>query len=66
MKLSNKILLGFFGGGMIYMLLAFTEIRLKGDDSNACYYKHLRMPRLTSIMDELIQSRSTWISLMLH
>lgn len=32
MKLSNKILIGFFGGGMIYMLMAFTEIRFRGDD----------------------------------
>ncbi|MEO9481918.1 MAG: hypothetical protein ABJG47_00640 [Ekhidna sp.] len=32
MKLSNKLLIGFFGGAMVYMLLAFTEVRLRGDD----------------------------------
>ncbi|MTI38312.1 hypothetical protein, partial [Fulvivirga lutimaris] len=31
MKLSNKILIGFFGFAFIYMTAAFTEIRLKGD-----------------------------------
>ncbi len=31
MKLSNKILIGFFGFIFIYMTAAFTEIRLKGD-----------------------------------
>ncbi|MEQ9405663.1 MAG: hypothetical protein RIM99_18885 [Cyclobacteriaceae bacterium] len=32
MKLSNKLLIGFFGGAMIYMLMAFAEVRLRGDD----------------------------------
>lgn len=32
MKLSNKLLIGFFGGVLVYMLSAFTEVRLKGDD----------------------------------
>lgn len=31
MKLSNKILIGFFGLILLYMTVAFTEIRLKGD-----------------------------------
>lgn len=31
MKLSNKILLGFFSFILIYMIAAFTEVRLKGD-----------------------------------
>lgn len=31
MKLSNKILIGFFGGTLVYMIMAFTEVRLKGD-----------------------------------
>jgi hypothetical protein len=31
MKLSNKILIGFFGLIFIYMTAAFTEIRFKGD-----------------------------------
>lgn len=31
MKLSNRILIGFFGFIFIYMTAAFTEIRLKGD-----------------------------------
>ena len=31
MKLSNKILIGFFGFVFIYMIAAFTEIRFKGD-----------------------------------
>jgi len=31
MKLSNKILIGFFGFIFIYMTAAFTEIRFKGD-----------------------------------
>lgn len=40
MKISNKILIGFFGFIFIYMTAAFTEIRLRGDlyhmdDSNA-------------------------------
>ena len=40
MKLSNKILIGFFGFCFLYMVVAFTEMRLKGDlnrldDSNS-------------------------------
>lgn len=40
MKLSNKILIGFFGFIFIYMTAAFTEIRLRGtpnfiDNSNS-------------------------------
>lgn len=31
MKLSNKILIGFFGFIFFYMTAAFTEMRLKGD-----------------------------------
>ncbi|MEO1096186.1 MAG: hypothetical protein AAFX57_00340 [Bacteroidota bacterium] len=31
MKLSNKILIGFFGFIFIYMTAAFTEMRFKGD-----------------------------------
>jgi len=31
MKLSDKVLLTFFGGITVYMIAAFTEIRLKGD-----------------------------------
>lgn len=31
MKLSNKILIGFFGFVFLYMIAAFTEVRLKGD-----------------------------------
>ncbi|TRX60229.1 hypothetical protein FNH22_09280 [Fulvivirga sp. M361] len=31
MKLSNKILIGFFGFVLLYMLLAFTEVRFRGD-----------------------------------
>ena len=31
MKLSDKILIGFFGAITIYMFAAFTEMRLKGD-----------------------------------
>ncbi len=31
MKLSNKVLIGFFGFILVYMLAAFTEVRLKGD-----------------------------------
>ncbi len=31
MKLSDKVLIGFFGFILLYMLVAFTEIRLKGD-----------------------------------
>lgn len=31
MTLSNKILIGFFGFILIYTLMAFTEIRVKGD-----------------------------------
>lgn len=31
MKLSNKVLIGFFGLLMVYMIAAFTEIRFKGD-----------------------------------
>lgn len=31
MKLSNKILIGFFGFAFLYMIAAFTEIRFKGD-----------------------------------
>ncbi|MEO1053777.1 MAG: hypothetical protein AAFX87_24280 [Bacteroidota bacterium] len=31
MKLSNKVLIGFFGLVLLYMLAAFAEIRLKGD-----------------------------------
>tara|TARA_R110000744_G_scaffold244339_1_gene361210 strand:+ start:752 stop:1447 length:696 start_codon:yes stop_codon:yes gene_type:complete len=30
MKLSNKILIGFFGFILIYMMAAFTEIRVRG------------------------------------
>ncbi|UII19422.1 hypothetical protein [Fulvivirga ligni] len=30
MKLSNKILIGFFGFILVYMIVAFTEIRLNG------------------------------------
>ncbi len=40
MKLSNKVLIGFFGFIFVYMIVAFTEIRFKGDlnrfnDSNS-------------------------------
>ncbi|SMG48147.1 hypothetical protein SAMN05661096_03427 [Marivirga sericea] len=40
MKLSNKILIGLFGFLFLYMIVAFTEMRLKGDlnrldDSNS-------------------------------
>ncbi|MFT4740264.1 MAG: hypothetical protein ACJAT1_001153 [Marivirga sp.] len=40
MKLSNKILIGFFGCTFLYMTAAFTELRFKGDihrfvDSNS-------------------------------
>src|SRR5688572_19543448 len=40
MKLSNKILIGFFGFIFIYLTAAFTEVRLKGtpnviDDTNS-------------------------------
>lgn len=40
MKLSNKILIGFFGFIFFYMIVAFTEIRFRGDlnrfnDSNS-------------------------------
>jgi len=40
MKLSNKILIGLFGFLFLYMFVAFTEMRLKGDlnrldDSNS-------------------------------
>ncbi|PTB97453.1 hypothetical protein C9994_02735 [Marivirga lumbricoides] len=40
MKLSNKVLIGFFGLILVYMIAAFTEIRLNGDlnrfdDSNS-------------------------------
>jgi len=40
MQLSNKILIGFFGFLFLYMIVAFTEMRLKGDlnrldDSNS-------------------------------
>lgn len=31
MQLSNKILIGFFGLAFLYMIVAFTEMRLKGD-----------------------------------
>jgi hypothetical protein len=31
MKLSNKILIGFFSFIFLYMIVAFTEMRLKGD-----------------------------------
>ncbi|WKV12340.1 hypothetical protein [Marivirga harenae] len=31
MKLSNKILIGFFGLAFLYMIVAFTEMRFKGD-----------------------------------
>lgn len=31
MKLSNKILIGFFGFILLYMIAAFTELRIKGD-----------------------------------
>ena len=31
MKLSNKILIGFFGLSFLYMILAFTEMGFKGD-----------------------------------
>ncbi|MEQ8810982.1 MAG: hypothetical protein RIE59_18060, partial [Imperialibacter sp.] len=30
MKLSNKILIGFFGFIFLYMMAAFTEVRLRG------------------------------------
>ncbi|MEQ9375366.1 MAG: DUF2807 domain-containing protein [Imperialibacter sp.] len=30
MKLSNKILIGFFGFILLYMMAAFTEVRLRG------------------------------------
>lgn len=33
MKLSNKVLIGFFGFIFIYMTAAFTEIRLKGESN---------------------------------
>ncbi len=34
MKLSNKILIGFFGLVLTYMLAAFTEVRLRGESSH--------------------------------
>ncbi len=34
MKLSDKILIGFFGGVLAYMLAAFTEVRVRGERSH--------------------------------
>jgi len=34
MKLSNKVLIGFFGFIFIYMIAAFTEIRFRGEARN--------------------------------
>lgn len=37
MKLSNKILIGFFGFILVYMIVAFTEVRLNGTPTNSIY-----------------------------
>jgi len=34
MKFSNRLLIGFVGFVLIYMIVAFTELRLKGDNEN--------------------------------